>query len=316
MKKLFLLVLLTIVLSHFGQAQYVKALRKGNLIGLNVVNDAGAEIKRLEPAFEDIEVYTRPRFVTFGEVYVNVQFFNDTEFIEVPIDPSDYTRTKTDTIVSDSKLYFPGKLVLAKKGGKWGLITIDGEEKAPFDFEAIYPLNAKSMQMVNQQLSPFFLTVNQGKLQILDQTGSILVPDEKIPSYFKNRNKDLTIDAMEISYFGDYFLVNEGGTLFDTIIKVPAVKKVVNGKTKIITPAYQYSQFWYKGGKLNVWQFSTNNWVFPEAHKNVEIYFQDDKGTNYFESLNVRSLPSIYKFQENSKLGLVPARIVFVPTDK
>lgn len=314
MKKIFFS-LIYILLCNLSQAQYVKALWKDNLIGLHVVNDAGAEIKRLEPAYEDIEVYTRARFSTFGEMYINVQFFNDTEFIENPIDPSDYTRTKIDTIVSDSKLYFPGKLVLAKKAGKYGLITMDGEEKAPFNFDAIYPLNAKSMQMVNQQLSPFFLAAEKGKLQILDQTGKFLVPDEKIPAYFKNRNKDLCIDALEISYFGDYFLVNEGGTLFDTIIKVPAVKKVVNGKTKIVTPAYQYSQFWYKGGKFNVWQFSTNSWVFPEAHKNVEIYFQDDKGNNYFESLNVRSLNSIYKFQENSKLGLVPAKISFVPKD-
>ena len=113
MKKIFFS-LIYILLCNLSQAQYVKALWKDNLIGLHVVNDAGAEIKRLEPAYEDIEVYTRARFSTFGEMYINVQFFNDTEFIENPIDPSDYTRTKIDTIVSDSKLYFPGKLVLAK----------------------------------------------------------------------------------------------------------------------------------------------------------------------------------------------------------
>lgn len=312
-----LLILLSFLLCNLTQAQIVKGIQKGNLVGVTFLDKNDKTISTIEPIYEEVHVLIDFQIAGthLGDVYAESRNMHDSEFFEVPIDPQDPSKTLVDTVVTFGKKFLDGKLIMVKKDGKWGLLTIEGKEKIACIYDGIYPLNANSMQMYKQKDAPFFLLVMNGTQQILDQTGTVLVPDDKIPAYFKNRNKDLIIDALEVSFFGDYFLVNEGGTLFDSIVKVAAIKKVVNGKSKIITAAYEYNRFYYEGGKFNVWQFSTSKYLFEEASKNIEIHIQDANGTDYFESLNVRSIKSIDKFQENGRLGLVPAKISFISKD-
>ncbi|OYU96972.1 MAG: hypothetical protein CFE21_01400 [Bacteroidetes bacterium B1(2017)] len=306
-----------LLITLFAHADYIKINKNGNLSGLTLYSDRGTELKTLEAQYEELMIYTNVRIggINLGERYFSSANWNDTEFVDTPIDPNDMSITRSDTIVNDTKNYIPGKLILAKKGGKWGIISIDGVEKHPFNLEAIYPINSKSLVNSKEIDAPHLAVMEQGKLAIMDQNGTKTATDSILPNYFKKCSKELLMDALEVSYFGDYLLINEGGILFDTVVKVPAIRKTVNGKLKVIAASYSYHQFWYRGGKFNVWQISTQTMLFPTSHKNIEIHLQDATGSDFFEPLNVRNYKSILKFQENNHLGLTPSKINFVVSD-
>lgn len=314
MKKRVLFYLL-LVSSFLGSSQSVQIIKQGNLFGISLRNENADEIKRIEPAYEELYIYTKTSFggMSLGEMYFSSKLWNDTEFVETPIDPNDLSRTKIDTFITDARAHIPGKLIIAKRAGKWGLINFNGEEVSAFDKDEIYPMRSKAIVGLKAADAPYLVSIKNGAIQIINQGGDTLADDKTLPSYFKNRSKDVLLDGLEISYFGDYLLVNQGGTLFDTIIKVPAVKKTVNGKTKTITAAYQYVQFCYRGGNFNVWQYSTQSYLFPTWQKNIDIILQDVAGNNFFEALDVRNYNSIFKFQTNNQMALVPGKILFQP---
>jgi hypothetical protein len=110
-------------------------------------------------------------------------------------------------------------------------------------------------------------------------------------------------------------LVNEGGVLADSIIKVAAVKEQENGRTVIKEPAYTYSVYVYKKGKFNVLNLNTGEMLWPKGRNNIEIMLKDAAGNLYFESLNPRNPKSVTKYQENLGLGINPAVVEFVGKD-
>ncbi len=314
MKKRVLFYLL-IASSLFGSSQSVQIIKQGNLFGISLRNENADEIKRIEPAYEELYIYTKSSFggMSLGEMYLSSKLWNDTEFIETPIDPNDLSRTKIDTFITDARAHIPGKLIIAKRAGKWGLINFNGEEVSAFDKDEIYPMRSKAIVGLKAADAPYLVFIKNEVIHIVNQGGEILVDEKTLPKYFNKRSKDVLLDGLEISYFGDYLLVNQGGTLFDTLINVPAVKKTVKGKTKIVMQAYKYANFCYRGGNFNVWQYSTQSYLFPTWQKNIDIILQDVAGNNFFEALDVRNYNSIFKFQTNNQMALVPGKILFQP---
>ncbi len=314
MKKRVLFYLL-IASSLFGSSQSVQIIKQGNLFGISLRNENADEIKRIEPAYEELYIYTKSSFggMSLGEMYLSSKLWNDTEFVETPIDPNDLSRTKIDTFITDARAHIPGKLIIAKRAGKWGLINFNGEEVSAFDKDEIYPMRSKAIVGLKAADAPYLVFIKNEVIHIVNQGGEILVDEKTLPKYFNKRSKDVLLDGLEISYFGDYLLVNQGGTLFDTLINVPAVKKTVKGKTKIVMQAYKYANFCYRGGNFNVWQYSTQSYLFPTWQKNIDIILQDVAGNNFFEALDVRNYNSIFKFQTNNQMALVPGKILFQP---
>ena len=314
MKKRVLFYLL-IASSLFGSSQSVQIIKQGNLFGISLRNENADEIKRIEPAYEELYIYTKSSFggMSLGEMYLSSKLWNDTEFVETPIDPNDLSRTKIDTFITDARAHIPGKLIIAKRAGKWGLINFNGEEVSAFDKDEIYPMRSKAIVGLKAADAPYLVFIKNEVIHIVNQGGEILADEKTLPKYFNKRSKDVLLDGLEISYFGDYLLVNQGGTLFDTLINVPAVKKTVKGKTKIVMQAYKYANFCYRGGNFNVWQYSTQSYLFPTWQKNIDIILQDVAGNNFFEALDVRNYNSIFKFQTNNQMALVPGKILFQP---
>jgi hypothetical protein len=312
MKKIICLVaLLGVFISAHAQA--VKPIKEGNLTGLEILDQQNFPVSKIRPAYDELEVFSMLSIggIILGNSYVTTRMWNDTEFIEVPIDPNDASRTVTDTFVKDIRYMVEGTNIWAKKAGKWGLINTSGEVLIPFEFEKLDYIRSTALVATEPASVPYLLAFKEGKFNIYNQKGTLILTQEFIPSHFFQKPAQETLDMLEFSYFGDYIITTEGATLVDSLVKVPAKKQ----NNKIVAQAYSYHVYFYRGGKLNVWQASTGKLLFEKAPKNLEIHFQDEKGTDYFEPLNVRSFKSIEKFSENNANHLVPQKISFIPKD-
>jgi hypothetical protein len=312
MKKLFLLFSLVMSLSQ-AKSQSVEILTQSNKLGLQVLNYNNTVYKRIEPIYEELRIYTNMSFggISLGEQYQDAKYWSDTEYVETPIDPDDLNKTKIDTFVNTMRPYFHGKLVQAKKNGKWGLIDFDGKEILPFVYNDMMAFKSSTILPYKKEALPYIVLFGSDQTQMVNQQGELVLDGSVLPTSFKNLNNERKLDVLAICYFGDYLLVNEGGRLYDTLIKVPAVRKTVNGKTKLISAAYKYNRYYFVGGKMNVWQFSTQKFLYAEPKYLLEVHFKDESGADYYEALNVRNYNSILKFTENSGLNLIPAKIEF-----
>lgn len=314
MKKLLLTFLSALLLLSLS-AQTVEPIENGKLFGVQFLNENGNKIQRIEPTYEDIMVYVKNRIGNFdlGNSFTPARFWHDTEFIEVPIDPNDPSKVETDTIVSNFRYYHPGKLVMAKMNGKWGGLSESGSTIIPFEYESFAEYNwANWSNFGSERLPVIFLT--KGKEQtLIDAKGEVVIRPEQFPPYFSNLSRK--IDALEISFFGDFLLINEGGVLADSLIKVPAEKEVVKGKTIIKAPSHTFSVYTYKYGRFNVLNLKTGDKLWAEPKKNIEIKFKDPNNVELYESLNPRSLPSIEKYSTNRGLGITPTSIEFIGKD-
>ncbi len=312
MKKIFCLVtLLGLFISAHSQA--VKPIKEGNFTGLEILDQQNFPVSKIRPIYDELEVFSRLNLggISLGNSYVSTRMWNDTEFIEVPIDPNDPSKTVTDTFVKDIRFMVEGTNIWAKKAGKWGLVNTAGEVLIPFEYEKYDYVRSMALVSTEPGSFPYLLAFKEGKFSIFNQKGTLILAQEFIPTHFFQKPTQETLDMLEFSYFGDYIITTEGATLVDSLVKVPAKKQ----NNKIVAQAYSYHVYFYRGGKLNVWQASTGKLLFEKAPKNLEIHFQDEKGTDYFEPLNVRSFKSIEKFLENNSNKLVPQKISFIPQD-
>ena len=129
MKKL-LTILLLLAATISTQAQMVKGLQKGKLTGVIFLNDNGEELSRLEPIYEEVFVFARMKIgnLNLGDSYQESRNWIDSEFVEVPIDPNDFTKIRVDTFVNNTRVQIPNKPIIAKKDGKYGIIDQNGNE--------------------------------------------------------------------------------------------------------------------------------------------------------------------------------------------
>lgn len=310
MKKL-LAILLLLAATLSTQAQMVKGLQKGKLTGVIFLNDNGQELSRLEPNYEEVYVFTRMQIgnVNLGDSYQESRNWIDSEYVEVPIDPNDPTKVRVDTFVNNTRVQIPNKPIIAKRGGLFGLIDQNGNELLPFQFNSFLDLKEIPWSGFGSDRKPLILLTKGAENLMIDAQLQPVINERQFPAYFNGLSRK--VDALELCFFGDYMLINNGGSIIDTLIKVPAVKESKNGKMVVTEKAYSYSAYKYKGGKFNVINLRTGEYLWKEEKTNITISFLDPEGKPYFESLNPRDMKSIFKYQENLRIGITPAIIDF-----
>jgi hypothetical protein len=291
------------------QAQMVKGVQKGKLVGVIFYDANDKEVNRIEPAYEEIQVYVKTQIggINLGVGFVESRYWHDSEYIEVPIDPNDPTLTRVDTFIHFQRAYHVNKPIIAKKDGKYVIINEKGNELLGLEHTSYFA----SMDLIgyqNDAQKPLLLMQNGNKLTLYDASLKVILTDAQLPNNFSKLSRKE--EALALLLFGENLLVNEGGLLVDSIIKVPAKKETVKGKVVIKEKAYSYPVYEYKGGKFNVLNLQTGALLWPESKADILITAFDENGKPHFENLNPRNINSIILFQ-NSSHKINPASFEF-----
>jgi hypothetical protein len=291
------------------QAQTVKGIQKGKLVGVIFYDANDKEVNRIEPAYEEIQVYVKTQIggINLGVGFVESRYWHDSEYIEVPIDPNDPTLTRVDTFIHFQRAYHVNKPIIAKKDGKYGIINQQGNTLLPFEYNDVL----KALDLIgyqNDAQKPLLLMQNDNKLTLYDASLKVIITDAQLPNNFSKLSRKE--EALALLLFGENLLVNEGGLLVDSIIKVPAKRETVKGKVVIKEKAYSYPVYYYKGGKFNVLNLQTGALLWPESKADILITAFDENGKPHFENLNPRNINSIILFQ-NSSHKINPASFEF-----
>jgi hypothetical protein len=298
-----------------ASGQTVKAFKDGTFFGIQFIDSEDKVVKIIEPKYEDLAMMVKSRIggVDLGQGYLSCRFWSDTEYMEVPIDPNDPTKVVVQIDVVDKKVYLPKKPIMAKLNGKWGLLNEEGIILKPFEYDEMLDLNRFKWEGMTEERLPLLLLTKGKEISLIDAYDISVIESRRFPPYISNLKRKA--DALELCYFGNYLLINEGGAIADSIIKVPAVKAQEKGKTIIKEPAYSYGVYVYKKGKFNVLKLNTGEMLWPKGRNNIEITLRDAAGNPYFEALNPRSPKSVTKYQENLGLGISPAVVEFIGKD-
>jgi hypothetical protein len=291
------------------QAQTVKGIQKGKLVGVIFYDANDKEVNRIEPAYEEIQVYVKTQIggINLGVGFVESRYWHDSEYIEVPIDPNDPTLTRVDTFIHFQRAYHVNKPIIAKKDGKYGILNEKGNELVGLEHTSYFA----SMDLIgyqNDAQKPLLLMQNGNKLTLYDASLKVILTDAQLPNNFSKLSRKE--EALALLLFGENLLINEGGLLVDSIIKVPAKKETVKGKVVIKEKAYSYPVYYYKGGKFNVLNLQTGALLWPESKADILITAFDENGKPHFENLNPRNIKSIILFQ-NSSHKINPASFEF-----
>ncbi|MCG9880400.1 MAG: hypothetical protein MH472_07365 [Bacteroidia bacterium] len=307
MKKIITLLLLFCVFQV--QSQTVKGLQKGKLVGAQFYAENEREKSRIEPIYEELFVFVKTQIggMYLGDGFVESRLWNDTEYVEFPIDPNDPTLTKVDTFILYQRGYIINKPIIAKKNGKYGIIDEKGNVLVGFEHNT-YLASMELIGYQNEIQKPLILLQKGSSYTLYDTKLNIILNESQFPKNFHSLNRKY--EALQLMLFGDYLLINEGGILADSSVKVPAKKETVKGKVVVKEKAFSYSVYYYKGGNFNVLNLKTGSLLWPNAKPEVFITTFDKEGNVHFENLNPRNINSIFHYQ-NSSHKISPANIEF-----
>ncbi len=291
------------------QAQTVKCLQQGKLVGVQFYNDNDKEVNRIEPMYEEIHVYVKTQIggMYLGDGYIESRVWHDSEFIEVPIDPNDPSLTRIDTFIHDQRAYHINKPIIAKKDGKYGILDEKGNVLLGFEHTS-YIASMELIGYQNTAQKPLLLLQNGTKQTLYDAKLNIILSETQFPNNFQKLSRKE--EALQLMLFGDYLLINEGGMIADSMVKVPAKKETVKGKVIVKEKAFSYSVYYYKGGNFNVLNMKTGLILWPNPKPEVSISIYDKDGNAHFENLNPRNIRSIFHYQ-SSNHNINPAKLEF-----
>jgi len=176
-----------------------------------------------------------------------------------------------------------------------------------FEYSRILP----SIELVGYQNAaqkPLLLMQKGTQYSLVDAGLTPIIKENQFPSYFDKLSRKA--EALELMVFGDYLLVNEGGVLTDSIVKVPAKKKTVKGKLVIKEKAYSYPVYYYKGGNFNVLNLKTGTLLWPVSKADILITASDVDGKALFENLNPRNINSVFNYP-SSRVKVNPSSFEF-----
>lgn len=300
---------LVFLVTWSAQSQTVQGLHKGKLTGAIFFDENGKESNRIEPIYEVLEVYVRNQIggLYLGDGFIDSRNWMDSEYVEVPIDPNDLSRFRVDTFVNLQRAYYVGKPIIVKKDGKYGLINQQGNTLMALDYNSILPsIEIVGYQNANQK--PLLLMQKGTQFTLYDASLTPIIKEIQFPNYFGKLSRKA--EALELMLFGDYLLVNEGGILTDSIVKVPAKKETVKGKVVIKEKAYSYPVYYYKGGNFNVLNLKTGTLLWPVSKPDILITALDVDGKALFENLNPRNINSVFNYP-SSRIKVNPNSFEF-----
>lgn len=282
MKQLFILFLLGS--AFLSQAQHrVRIDAQNNKVGYTIWNDSDQVVFKIDPTFEYIAVYVENRIgsIFLGETYYDLKSCCDTEYIEVPIDPNNPEIVRVDTIITDQKNVVRNSLIIAKKNGNWGLINLDGSEAMPFTYDSICILN----NPLASKNGPLFLLVKNKRVSILSQKRETVLSEEVYRQYYPKLSVNEQLHLPEIALFNDYLIVQQGGNFIDTTIHIKAKTSYVyvkgmKRKQMVYSPAQNYSEYFFRGGKYNVLMLKQSNLLLGKWHNKITLRFTSE---NRFE---------------------------------
>ncbi len=271
MKRNLLFVFLLSTLIGFSQNR-VRLDVKNDKVGYTVWDEKDSVIIHIDPIFDYISVYVETRIgdIYLGEFYYDVKSCCDTEYMEVPIDPNDPTRTRVDTIITDQKTVVPNKLLIAKKSGLWGLLNLDGSEALPFIYDSIWILTNRHAA----ENSPLFILIKNKRIALANQKKEMVLSSEIFQKYYPKLTLTEQEDLLNIALFNNKLIVQQGGKFVDTTFFVKARYAKIKGvKQKARLPAYYYNEFFFSGGKFNVLNLKKNHLLFGNWQNKILLRF-------------------------------------------
>ncbi len=261
--------------SFSSQVQHqVRIINQNNKVGYTVENDSGQVLWSIEPEYDFLQLYVSTHLsgILLGDNYCDSRNWNDTEFIEIPIDPNEPTITRVDTIVMDMKTFYPERLVIAKKNGKWGFLYSNGKEAVPFIYDSIVMSN---FHLLSHDAS-YFSLVKNNRVSILNKKNEIVLGEEMFMQYYPNLSLGAQLDLIEIAFYGDRLVLQQGGKFIDSTVYVKAktASYMERGKKKkMIVPAWNYKSYFFRGGKYNILNLKTGELQFKDWQDKILVKF-------------------------------------------
>lgn len=273
MKQLFILAFLSSAFLCQAQNQ-IRLINQNNKVGYSVENDSGQVVWRIEPQYDYLSFYVSTHLggVSLGDNYCDSRNWNDTEFIEIPIDPNEPTITRIDTIIMDVKTLYPDRMVIAKKDGKWGFLYSDGTEAVPFIYDSIMMSN---FHLLSHDAS-YFSLVKNNRVSILNKKNETVLGQEMFKQYYPNLSLGAQLNLIEIAFYGDHLVLQQGGKFVDSTVYVkakPSSYTVRGKKKKMMLPAWNYKTYFFRGGKYNVLNLKTGELQFKDWQDKILVKF-------------------------------------------
>ncbi len=258
--------------------EYVRFINDGHQTGCVFQNDSGRVLRKIEPVYDFLEVEVEVNLAGVRSVfYHDPRYCCDTEYIEVPIDPKDFTITRVDTIINDTKMIVPGKLIIAKKNGSWGLLYQDGRIALPFNYDSIEICDSH----FGYEYGYFICLIKNKRVSIISQHLERILSEELFKQYYPNLSLKEQLDVLKIAFYGHQLVVNQGGKFIDTTIHVKAKTSLVkipgsNQKKEVTEPASDHQEYFFRGGKFNVLNTHSGKLQFATWQNKLALEFSSN----------------------------------------
>jgi hypothetical protein len=301
----FNLLFLLLFISIASNAQRMKLLQSDNKFGFETTDKKGKKEFRVVPQYSNLWVYTkvRPGGFDLGNSYIDALHWVDSEFVEVPMNIDDPSKTRVDTITIEWKGYYPENLILAQKEGKWGIIKANGEIVRPFEFDSIlfFPHSFGS------ENGPLLVPFKDDKLSVINQKNETTLSAETMFKYYPYKgNKQFK--ALEIAFFNDMLLIQNPNTFELKIETVKATGKSIDESNDInaYSYGYTYTSGIFKRGNFNVLLTKQNKLLFAQPQNQVWVQFYSKKDKKIKVNLDVCTLSSINESTVHTLSNLAP----------
>lgn len=289
MKKIISLIVLGHICLH-SYAQKVKAVVNKNKVGAEFISNPGQADFTIPAIYDDLQmmVYSEVGNWILGKGYLSCKLWMDSTFYEVPTDPNNPAITRIDTVVNLTRRYLPDYAIVVRDAQKgWGLINRQAEPIEPLKhtyFKTYYPF---AWNGIDTTQSPYLLFYDNHEFNLYSGHGKRVLTSQKIKA--KELNEELMSEVLDLSYFGNYLVIPQGGEWKQVATKNKDVK---TGKPNLCTV--------YVGGGFQVLNLSNGKALFDKPMKNLSIQFYDDAGAAVVDAVNLRDAESVYTFLRSS----------------
>ncbi|MCF8255235.1 MAG: WG repeat-containing protein [Bacteroidia bacterium] len=213
MKHLLSLTLVLFTITANSQ-NVVRIDQKGGKFGYSVFDKKDDLQFKVEPIYDYVAVPVEAKIgdIFLGEFYYDIKLCCDTEYMEVPIDFNDPTKTIVDTIVIDKKPLKENWLVMAKKGNSWGLIDLKGNVVLAFNYDSISVLNNRHAS----ENSPLLVLHKNNRISLVNQKAELVLQSEVFEKYYPKLTVKEQVAVLEIAMFNNQLLIQKGGRFRET----------------------------------------------------------------------------------------------------